>query len=74
MNLSKCFLGNRDNFCPYERARRKHHYFEKLVSNDFSLPCAHASAVLVLYYVTTITSYGISNKNSLTSQAVLFAH
>ena len=20
MNLSKCFLGNRDNFCPYEQA------------------------------------------------------
>ena len=22
MNLSKCFLANRDNFCPYEQALR----------------------------------------------------
>ena len=25
VNLSKCFLGNRDNFCPYEQALRRAH-------------------------------------------------
>ena len=33
VNLSKCFLDNRDNFCPYERALSQHEIKEERRKN-----------------------------------------
>ena len=45
VNLSKCFLGNRDNFCPYEQALR----FIRAVAN-----CALATIISAAYFYPCI--------------------